>query len=122
MEYTTEFNLIWAAYPKRAGSNPKIKAFKVYNARLKDGYSRADLLLGVQKYNKFCTHTNKLKTEFVMMAATFFNGDEHFLEDWELPVDIKGETFEDKARRLGITAKVGESMEFYKQRVMQTRG
>jgi len=122
IEYTTEFDLVWANYPKRGGGNPKAKAFKAYKARIKDGYSRADLLSGVQKYNKFCTQTNKLRTEFIMMASTFFNKDESFLEEWELPrEEAKNESWQDKEKRLGTSARVGESMDSYMQRLNQSR-
>jgi len=121
IKYTQEFELLWQLYPKRGGGNSKAKAFKGYTARIKAGYSRSDIGEGLQRYKNFCTKTNKIGTEFIMMAATFFGRDEHFLEEWDLPVEAKAETIEDKAKRLGLPAKVGETMEAWKRRVAQTR-
>ena len=90
--YPFWFESIWAAYPKRAGSNPKAKAWSAINARLKamsgnDGRYVAHeyMLLGTIKYAKFCDATGKTGTEYVMQAATFFGPDKHYENDWTIP-------------------------------------
>jgi len=121
IKYTQEFELLWQIYPKRGGGNSKAKASKAYNARIKGGYSQADIGEGLQRYKQFCVQTNKIGSEFIMMAATFFGQDEHFMEEWLLPIEETKETVETKAKRLGITARIGETMDAYKQRVAQTK-
>jgi len=122
IKYTPEFNDLWDLKPKRGGGNPKIKAFKAYNTRIKQGYEHAEIKAGLIRYATFCDKTAKIGSEFVMQMATFFGLNECWLEDWSVPVDIKAETPEQKGARLGLTAKIGESMDAYKQRIMQHRG
>lgn len=123
MKYTQEFEQLWMNYPKRAGGNPKIKAYKQYLARLRDKYEYKSMLNGLIRYKRFCESTGKVKTEFVMQASKFFGADEWFLELWEIPEPKeRTETIEQKGVRLGIVARPGESMDAYKQRIQQTRG
>ena len=92
IEYTRFFNVAWEDYPKRAGGNPKRKAFMAWTARLKElnltgklwGH---DILIGVKRYADFCDATGKTGTEFVMQAATFFGPDKHFENDWLIPAE-----------------------------------
>jgi len=81
----TELLNILNQYPKRAGANPKKRALKSMNARLKEGSTITEFLGGVTRYHAFCKATGKLNTEFVMQAATFFGPDEHFKHDWSAP-------------------------------------
>ena len=83
-DYPQPFEALWSIYPKRIGGNSKVKAFKAYTARLKS-YDYNDIAEGVKKYALFCDKTGKTNTEYVMMAATFFGPNEHFLEPWDLP-------------------------------------
>ena len=79
----SEFQPIWEAYPKRSGGNPKAKAFKAYRARRK-AHAMEAIRDGVVRYAKWCEATQKVGTEYVKQAATFFGPDEHFLERWEI--------------------------------------
>ena len=121
-DYPKEFEALWGIYPKRAGSNPKIKAYKAYLRRIKEGYKYLDILQGLQRYAAYCQLTGLLRSEYILMAATFLGPDEYFLEEWELPVEKTVGTLQEKAARLGISAKPGESWEQFERRVGQTRG
>lgn len=85
-DYPEFFEQIWEAYPKRAGGNSKRKAHRAYELALRRGCSAIEIYEGVLRYAQYCEATNKIQTEFVMMAATFFGPDHHFEEDWDLPV------------------------------------
>jgi len=83
--YSTEFESAWSKYPKRAGGNPKSKAWKAWKARIADGESVSVMTAGVDRYATFARSTGKVGTEFVQQAATFFGPDRHYLEDWIPP-------------------------------------
>lgn len=125
MEYPEEFERLWSIYPKRCGGNPKIKAFKAYKARLKDGYSYESILNGLTLYAEFCRKTGRINSEYVLQAATFFGPDERFLDDWRIPNhrkdELKGMSREQqinyKAAKLGLTAKLGETWDQYAARI-----
>jgi len=82
-----EFEQIWAAYPKRAGGDPKSDALKAFRSRRKEGHTLEVILGGTQRYAKFCEHTGKLRTEVVKMAKSFLGPSLHFLETFDLPVE-----------------------------------
>ena len=121
IKYTPEFNDLWDLKPKRGGGNPKIKAFKAYTTRIKQGYEHAEIKAGLIRYATFCDKTAKIGSEFVMQMATFFGLNECWLEDWDVPIEIKKETPEQKGRRLNMPAKVGESMAEWESRIMRHR-
>ncbi len=75
-----------AIYPKRAGSQPWKRAMKAANARISAGATWTDILDGVRRYAAYCAATDKLGTEYVMMASTFCGPDEHFAQAWDPPV------------------------------------
>ena len=81
-EYPVEFLFIWDKKPQREGANPKKKAFKACNARIKQGASWKELAEGLVRYHKYCYETGKLNTAFVMQVATFFGPDEHYKNEW----------------------------------------
>lgn len=129
-EYSQEFETAWKSYPPRAGSNPKTKAFKVWQARLKQGHTAQAMTDGTVRYLNFCKATGKLNTEYVMQAATFFGPDNRFAETWEAPApppkvngtprpvtDAETITLGKKHR---IDARPGESMDAYRTRLHQT--
>lgn len=88
MSYPANFLQIWDLFPKRVGANPKKRAFKAYQARLKEGSTAEEMKSGAIKYLCFCVNTGKIGTEFIMMAATFFGPDSHYENEWELPESI----------------------------------
>ena len=87
MKYTYDFEMLWQIYPKRRPNNPKIKAFKAFTARLKQGYSYDDIEQGLKRYIACKEAENQIGTQFILLAATFFGPDEQFLEDWEPPIN-----------------------------------
>lgn len=102
-DYTPEFEKVWAEYPKRAGANPKRRAFKAWTARLKDGEEPSEILAGVIRYAEFLKSTRKLNTEFVQQAATFFGPDRHYLEPWACPGAGQAKQFSETNYREGIS-------------------
>lgn len=81
--YPAEFEATWQAYPRRAGGNPKVAAFKSWQARRKAGVPADDLHAGVVRYAAYIAATGKAGSEYVKQAATFFGPDEHFREPWQ---------------------------------------
>lgn len=43
-KYSPVFEEVWYAYPKRAGGNPKVSAWKAWSARLREGVKPEDIL------------------------------------------------------------------------------
>lgn len=86
IKYTEDFERLWVIYPKRRPSNPKIKAFKAFTARLKQGYSYDDIKSGLERYIACKEAENQIGTPYILQGATFFGPDEWFLEEWEAPV------------------------------------
>lgn len=80
VEYTDEFNAIWAVYPKRPNQN-KRKAFKAYKARINAGVTHQMLMQGVVRY---ANYARNMQTEprFIKACETFLGPDNHFLLDW----------------------------------------
>ncbi|MDG5498940.1 hypothetical protein [Marinobacter sp. BGYM27] len=85
--YPPEFEMTWARYPKRPGSNPKNKAFGAWRARLKDGADPATILSGVIRYANFIKATKRQNTEFVMQAVRFFGTSCEYENEWTPPED-----------------------------------
>lgn len=85
--YPEDFERIWNARPRRAGSNPKPRAFEAWQARIREGKTTAEKAYEqVVAYARFCANTGKVGTEFVMQLATFFGPkNEAFLADWTPP-------------------------------------
>ncbi len=79
--YTPEFEAAWAAYPRRAGGNPKKSAYRCWRARVRQGASEDELEQGVVRYARFCDATGKTGSEFVMQASRFFVSDDHLREN-----------------------------------------
>ena len=82
------FTKVWSIYPKRAGANPKGRAFIAYNKRCTEtinGNTQWLMSEGTKRYAKFCDATGKTGTEYVMQAATFFGPDKHYENDWTIP-------------------------------------
>lgn len=81
--YPEEFEQAWGEYPKRHGDNPKNRAFKAWNARLREGHTATEMTEGVRRYAQWCEATGKVGEETVKQAATFFGRDKGFAEPWE---------------------------------------
>lgn len=83
--YPDSFQRAWAAYPKRAGGNPKKTAYRCWRARVREGASEDELERGVARYAAYCDAIGKTDTEYVKQASTFLGPDEHWREDWAVP-------------------------------------
>ena len=91
--YSEDFERAWKAYPKRAGDNPKARAAKAWNARLREGCTPEEMLAGVERYAKWVREQDREGTEYVKQAATFFGPDRGFESLWNItkgydPMDI----------------------------------
>lgn len=83
--YPAEFEATWKVYPRRAGGNPKVAAFKAWQARRKAGVTAQELHAGVVRYAGYVRDAGKSGTEYVKQAATFFGPGEHFRDEYEEP-------------------------------------
>lgn len=86
-DYPEAFERLWEARPRRAGNDPKPKAYQAYQARIREGrLTGEEAHAAVLRYRKFCEATGKLHTETVMQLASFFGPkNEAYLQDWALP-------------------------------------
>lgn len=84
-DYPPEFELLWNAYPKRSGTNNKQAAYRQYLARLTEGVSFDAMHDGVLRYAAWATASGIVGQRVVLMAATFFGRDRHFLEPYDIP-------------------------------------
>lgn len=103
VEYSSEFENAWKAYPARQGSNPKSKAYQAWNARLRDGVTTESMLEGVKRYAAYQLATGKAGTEFVMQGSRFFGPGLEFENAWMVaspthskPQDNKHSGFNDR--------------------------
>lgn len=85
--YDRDFEAMWAEYPTRAGNNPKKRAWSAWSSRLKEGESKTAIRGGVKRYAAYCQNTGKIRSEFVMQAATFFGPEKPYLQPWEPPAN-----------------------------------
>lgn len=81
----TRFAEAWDLYPKRTGGNSRHMALKSYTARINEGVTEDKLVDGVTRYRRFCEATERVGTQFVLMACTFFGPSRRYEEDWALP-------------------------------------
>jgi uncharacterized protein YdaU (DUF1376 family) len=86
--YPPDFTLLWNAYPKKAGENNKRKAYKAYEARLRDGVAFDVMYEGVKRYRQHLIDTGKEGTDYVKMTATFLGPNRHFLDEYAAPNPI----------------------------------
>ncbi len=122
MNYTDEFERLWKIYPKRAGGNPKPKAFKAFTTRLKEKVLYNELEGGLRRYSAFCRETGILNTPYVLQASTFFGvNNEAWTESWDIPEKEIKETPEEKGKRLNMPARIGETMIDWERRIAQVR-
>lgn len=80
-ELDREFHYWRHVYPKRDGGQNWVGAKKVYLKLRRSGVSGAKILLGTQHYKRHLELRGKLRTEYVMMAATFLSR-RGFDEEW----------------------------------------
>ena len=66
--YCVDFEKVWAIYPRHT---EKKKAYSCYKARLKEGFSEAELLQATTKYAEECKKDNR-EQKYIKLASTFF--------------------------------------------------
>lgn len=76
------FDQAWKIYPRRSGSNPKLRAQRAWNARIGEGVPPGDLVAGVRRYAEYCEAEHKSGTQFVLQAGTFFGPERRWAEPW----------------------------------------
>lgn len=69
-DYVTEFNELWALYPRKQG---KAKALEAYKRARKAGVDMNTVLNGITSYNAQII-ANKTKSKYIMQGSTWFNG------------------------------------------------
>lgn len=80
------FETLWAEYPKRLGGNNKQDAIKQYNARLKQGNTHEQMLIGVINYSKEMVKLKNINTPFIKQASAFLGKSLHFMDYQSNPV------------------------------------
>ncbi|WP_238457011.1 hypothetical protein [Desulforamulus putei] len=78
--YTQEFEEFYAEYPRKI---EKRKAFKAFQARLKEGVNPGDLILAAQNYREYCL-THGTEPKYIKHPATFLGPNKPY-EDWINP-------------------------------------
>lgn len=93
-EWLLEFKL---AYPQRSGDQGWRKAVRAAHARIAEGHTSAEFLVGARRYAAYCEAAGKTGTEYVKQACTFLGPDKPFLLPWHPPP--KPETAMDRILR-----------------------
>lgn len=86
--FPPEFEQMWAIYPKRAGDNPKSSAYEQWKKRITNAVKgdNAEVMFdGVQRYAKYCHSTDRIGTEYVLQAKTFFGPNRRYADEWAAP-------------------------------------
>jgi hypothetical protein len=74
--YSVHFDEFWNAYPRK---KEKAKAYKAYNARLKDGFSEEELLTAAKEYAKECDK-DKREQKYIKLGSTFLGSNTPFMD------------------------------------------
>ena len=87
--YTPEFEVAWAAYPRRHRPDNKRSAFRAWQRLIKQGADAKVLMVTAENYRVTCEVDGTAGTKFVKQFATFLGKDEHW-KDYLEPVSTKG--------------------------------
>lgn len=82
--YTDEFECAWSYYPKRCGSNSKIKAFSKWKSAINRGHETEFLIHATKKYQEYCVKSEITGTKYVMQATRFYGNDDEINNKWEV--------------------------------------
>lgn len=83
-EYSTEFEELWSARPRREGADSKKSAFKAYKARIRQGVGHQQLMDGIEAYRRYCEAKGLIGTDKVKMTSTFLGPDEHWKQNYTI--------------------------------------
>lgn len=78
--YNQDFELFWAAYPKRHRSSPKAAAWRVWRARIRDGEDPKQMIVAAGRYAGEQRREGKTGSAFVKLPGTFLGPDQHWRE------------------------------------------
>lgn len=96
-EYTPEFEAFWQAYPPD-GRQEKVKAFRAWERRLREGNTPEIIAAGLQRYTAHFTASGQTRAKW---AATFLGPELPFLEQWAIAaVRNPGENQQQRADRV----------------------
>lgn len=84
-EYAHAFEEAWQSYPERAGDDPKLLAYKQWQARVKEGHAEQELIEGARRYAIYIDAKGDTGTQFVMQARKFFGETKPFKSAWKPP-------------------------------------
>jgi hypothetical protein len=89
LNYTPEFDFFWKGYPKKI---EKIKVFKCWNTRIKDGYTPEQMITAAKKYLTSLHEGTEL--QYIKNPSTFIGPNKPFLDylDGLPPEPPDGET------------------------------
>lgn len=76
MTYVNTFEDLWKEYPRK---KEKSKAYKCYQARLKDGFSEEELLTAVKNYAEECKKEHR-EEKYIKLCATFLGPNTPFVD------------------------------------------
>ena len=85
--YTCEFESFWFEYPRK---KEKAKAFKVWNARLREGHTADEMITAAKNYATECVGRDE---KYIKHGSTFIGPDKPFLEYIEKRA-VKKKTFD----------------------------
>jgi hypothetical protein len=88
LNYSADFEKAWKFYPPRSGSNPKVKAWRAWQARIAEGVDPAAMIAGVDRYASLIDITGQ-ESRFVMQAATFFGPDHRYADEYPIPPEFQ---------------------------------
>lgn len=74
--YNVHFEEVWKIYSRKDG---KQKAYRMYQSRLNEGYSEAELLTATKNYMDYC-QKNETEKKYIKMCSTFFGIDKPFVD------------------------------------------
>lgn len=88
-EYEADFEKFWEAYPRKV---EKANAYKKYQARLKDGFSEAELIQAAVNYGKECK-TKRTDPQYIKHPKTFLSETTPFMDflDKKAPAPVPKE-------------------------------
>lgn len=75
-KYSVHFEAFWKAYPRK---KEKSKAYKCYQARLKDGFSEDELLNAAKNYAEECEREHR-EERYIKLGATFLSSNTPFVD------------------------------------------
>jgi len=87
-DYSKEFEEFWRVYPPRHTDESKIKAYRQWISRIKEGHSAKDMIDGAIRYRALVECTGEIGTSTTKMACTFIGRDEHFILQYTLKANM----------------------------------